>query len=190
MTGEPTAEGDLAGRLAEARFGELYAANMRAVLGYVLRRCADPDEAADVAAETFLIAWRRLGDVPLGAEGRLWLFGAARRVIANHDRSARRRDRLTGRLRDELRRQLPNHGTAEVGPALEALADLPEADRELLMLIGWEELTPGEAARALGISSAAARVRLHRARRRLRARLDESREPDPHKTETRVEEAR
>ncbi len=58
------------------------------------------------------------------------------------------------------------------------------------MLIGWEELAPGEAARALGISATAARVRLHRARRRLRARLAERRTPDPHKTETRVEEAR
>jgi RNA polymerase sigma-70 factor (ECF subfamily) len=190
MTGESAADGDLAGKLAEARFGELYGENVRAVLGYALRRCADRDDAADVVAETFLVAWRRLGDVPLGADERLWLFGTARHVLANHDRSARRRDRLTERLRDELRHQLPAHRTPEAGPVLEALADLPEPDRELLMLIGWEELEPSEAARALGISPTAARVRLHRARRRLRARLAERRAPGSPKTETRVEEAR
>jgi RNA polymerase sigma-70 factor (ECF subfamily) len=191
MSRKLTTEGeDLVGALGEAHFSELYHRNMRELLGYALRRCADPDDAADVVAETFLTAWRRLADVPLGADGRLWLFGTARHVLANHDRSARRRDRLTERLRDELRCQVPAHRTPEAGPFLDAMADLPEPDRELLMLIGWEELTPSEAARALRITPAAARVRLHRARRRLRARLGERRTPDPHETETRVEEAR
>jgi RNA polymerase sigma factor (sigma-70 family) len=191
MSRKLTTEGDdLAGTLAEAHFSELYLGNMRELLGYALRRCADPDDAADVVAETFLTAWRRLADVPLGADGRLWLFGTARHVLANHDRSARRRDRLGERLRDELRCQIPAHCAPEADPFLDALADLPEPDRELLMLIGWEELAPSEAARALGITPAAARVRLHRARRRLRARLGERRTPEPHETETRVEEAR
>jgi RNA polymerase sigma-70 factor (ECF subfamily) len=185
-----TEDSELAGTLAEALFSELYRGNMRELLGYALRRCADPNDAADVVAETFLTAWRRLAEVPPGADGRLWLFGTARHVLANHDRSARRRDRLTERLRDELRCHLPAHLAPEAGPFLDALADLPEPDRELLMLIGWEELAPSEAARVLGITPAAARVRLHRARRRLRAGLGERRAPDPHKTETRVEEAR
>jgi RNA polymerase sigma-70 factor (ECF subfamily) len=181
---------DLSGKLAEARFSELYREHMRELLGYALRRCTDPDDAADVVAETFLAAWRRLADVPIGSDARLWLFGAARNVVANHDRSARRRDRLTERLRDELSRGLPAHRVPEAGPFLEALADLPEPDRELLMLIGWEELTPTEAARALGITSPAARARLHRARRRLRARLAERRRRDPCTPEIEVEEAR
>ena len=84
-----------------------------------------PEDAADVVAETFLVAWRRLGEVPNGAEARLWLHGVARRVIANLDRSGRRRT-----LRDE--------------------------DRELLLLVSWEELAPSEAAKILGISSLAA----------------------------------
>src|SRR4051812_45718458 len=152
---------DLAGTLAEAHFSELYHGNMRELLGYALRRCADPDDAADVVAETFLTAWRRLADVPPGADGRLWLFGTARHVLANRDRSARRRDRLAERLRDELRCQVPTHRAPEAGPFLDALADLPDPDRELLMLIGWEELTPSEAARVLEITPAAVRVRLH-----------------------------
>lgn len=110
-------------------------------------------------------------------------------MLANRDRSARRRDRLTERLREELRCQVPAHFTPEAEPFLAALADLPEPDRELLTLIGWEELAPSEAAQALGITPATVRVRLHRARRRLRARLGERR-ADPQETETRVEEAR
>jgi RNA polymerase sigma-70 factor (ECF subfamily) len=102
----------------------------------------------------------------------------------------RRRDRLTERLREELRRQLPAHRTAERSAVLEALAGLSEADRELLTLIGWEELTPTEAAQALGISPRAARTRLHRARRRLRARLAEPPSENFRKAEIEVEEAR
>jgi RNA polymerase sigma-70 factor (ECF subfamily) len=190
MRRESATSEDLADKLAEVRFAELYRQNTRELLGYALRRSADPDDAADVVAETFLVAWRRLGEVPLGAEGRLWLFGTARRVLANHDRSVRRRDRLTERLREELRGQLPSGRPPESGPILEALAELAEPDRELLMLIGWEELTPTEAARALGITPFAARTRLHRARRRLRIRLTEARSGERCKTEMEVGEAR
>jgi RNA polymerase sigma-70 factor (ECF subfamily) len=172
MEGE-SVTGGLPRVLAEARFADLYRDNARDLLGYALRRSMDPDDAADVVAETFLIAWRRLGDVPAGVEARLWLYGTARRVLANHTRGVRRRDRLTHRLRDQVRHQLPFHREQEASALLDALVELRQGDRELLTLIAWEELTPREAAKALGISSAAARTRLHRARRRLRARLAE-----------------
>jgi RNA polymerase sigma-70 factor (ECF subfamily) len=180
----------LSRELAEARIADLYRDHARDLLGYALRRTRDPEDAADVVAETFLVAWRRLGEVPLDGEARLWLYGTARHVLANQDRGARRRDRLTERLRDELRRQLPVRQPQESGAFLEALAGLGEADRELLMLIGWEELTPTEAARALGISPLAARTRLHRARRRLRARIAQQRSGNCRNTEIEVEEAR
>jgi RNA polymerase sigma factor (sigma-70 family) len=177
--------------IAEARINELYHRHARDILSYALRRTSDPEDAADVLAETFLIAWRRLGEVPLDGEARLWLYGTARHVLANHVRGARRRDRLTERLREELRQQLPVvNRTAEGSALLEALAGLGEADRELLMLIGWEELTPTQAARALGISPLAARTRLHRARHRLRARLAKQSSSNPPNTEIEVEEAR
>jgi RNA polymerase sigma factor (sigma-70 family) len=190
MMRDPAATGGLSRELAETRFSHLYRDNARSLLGYALRRSADPDEAADVVAETFLIAWRRLGAVPPDSDARLWLYGTARRVLANQDRGARRRDRLTERLREELRQQCPVHRTQERSAFLEALAGLREADRELLMLIGWEELTPTEAALALGISPRAARTRLHRARRRLRARLAEQPSRNSQNTEIEVEEAR
>jgi RNA polymerase sigma-70 factor, ECF subfamily len=180
---------NLPGKLAEVRFSRLYRENARALLGYALRRSTDPDDAADVVAETFLVAWRRLDQVPLGVGSRLWLFGVARNVLANQARGARRRDRLTERLREDLRRELPAHRPAAPGPLVDALAELGESDRELLRLIGWEELTPTEAARVLAISPLAARTRLHRARRRLRARLAARTSPNSC-TEIGVEEAR
>jgi RNA polymerase sigma factor (sigma-70 family) len=164
--------------LAEARFSALYRDHEREILRYALRRSAEPQDAADVVAETFLVAWRRLGEVPVGGEARLWLYATARRVLANHQRGIKRRTRLAERLRDELRRQLPLQPASD-RPVLDALASMTDADRELLMLVGMEELSPSEAARVLGISTMAARTRLHRARRRLRARLAEESEEKP-----------
>jgi RNA polymerase sigma factor (sigma-70 family) len=166
-----TADEALPRELAEARFSRLYAEHEREILRYALRRSADPEDAADVVAETFLVAWRRLRDVPLGDEARLWLYATARRVLANHKRGVGRRTRLAERLREELRRQLPVEPAAERQGVLDALAAMKEGDRELLMLVGWEGLTPSQAARVLGISAVSARTRLHRARRRLRERL-------------------
>ncbi len=190
MTGDSAVTDDLPRELARARFSDLYRDHARDLLGYALRRSADPEDAADVVAETFLVAWRRIGDVPLDREARLWLYGTARHVLANQNRGARRRDRLTERLRGELCRELATARPREESAFLQALAGLKETDRELLMLIGWEELTPAQAARTLGISPLAARTRLHRARRRLRAQLAERSSSNPPNTEIEVEEAR
>jgi RNA polymerase sigma-70 factor (ECF subfamily) len=75
----------------EARFEELFARTRSALMGYAVRRVGDPADDADVVAETYLVAWRRLDEVPPGEETRLWLFGVARRVLANHQRGERRR---------------------------------------------------------------------------------------------------
>ena len=176
--------------LGEQRFAYLYRDHARGILGYALRRCPDPEDAADAVAETFLAAWRRLSEVPLGEEGRLWLYGTARLVVANQRRGERRRNRLTGHLRAELRRQLPVEAAEDPTGILEALGTLEEADRELLMLVGWEELTPAQAAQVLGITPLAARSRLHRARRRLRARLAEDKAGNSRATELETKEAR
>jgi RNA polymerase sigma factor (sigma-70 family) len=171
MSRNSTAEEGLPRELAEARFSRLYGDHEREILRYALRRSADPEDAADVVAETFLVAWRRLGDVPLGEEARLWLYATARRVLANHRRGVKRRTRLGERLRDELRHQLPVQLPTEPRGVIAALAGLRDGDRELLMLVGMEGLTPSQAARVLGISTVTTRTRLHRARRRLRAGL-------------------
>lgn len=158
--------------MRRARFDELYAGSRRAVLGYVLRRAESREDAADALAETFLIAWRRLDAIPDGDGQRLWLYGVARRVLANQRRGQKRRIALTQRLRTELV-QAPTF--AERSEALTDLTDafkrLSEADQEILALEGWEELNPAQIAVVLDCSQNAARIRLHRARRRLVARL-------------------
>jgi len=180
--------GALGRELAQAHFSRLYREQGRAVLAYALRRVGDPEDAADVVAETFLVAWRRLGEVPVDTGARLWLYAVARRVIANLHRTARRRTRLGQRLAESLRTELATHPTpgTEAAEVLRAMNGLSDNDRELLLLVSWEELSPGEAAQVLEISSLAARSRLHRARRRLRALLEDRQpteslnpEPDP-----------
>lgn len=155
------------------RFDQIFREHFRDLLAYALRRVDEPADAADVVAETYLTAWRRLDRVPDGPEARLWLFGAARRVTANHRRGRMRRDALAERLRSHLAglpaTEEPDDGTAEV--VREAMAALKPDDREVLALVCWEELDPSEAARVLGIPAATARTRLHRARRRMREQL-------------------
>jgi RNA polymerase sigma-70 factor (ECF subfamily) len=158
---------------AERRLVDLYAAHGRDVLAYALRRASGSEDAADVVAETFLIAWRKLSDVPPGDDARLWLYGVARRVLANQRRGERRRERLGERLRSDLARvaALQPSPSDEQPGVLVALSRLDEDDRELLLLVGWEELEPAQAARVVGGSAVAVRSRLHRARRRLRAAM-------------------
>ena len=154
------------------RFGSLYAANHAPILGYALRRTASPDDAADILAETFLAAWRRLDEVPAGDEGRLWLYGVARRVLANHYRGERRRSALADRLRAELTESyVPPEFDGEAARIAAALRRLPERQRELLALNAWEGLDYGEIAVVLGCSRNAVRIRLHRARASLAAEL-------------------
>ncbi|MDA0168902.1 sigma-70 family RNA polymerase sigma factor [Solirubrobacter taibaiensis] len=154
---------------AERRFRALFDTHRRLVLGYALRRVDEPADAADVVAETFLVAWRRLGDVPEGEAARAWLLGVARRVLANHRRGERRRDGLADRLARELTTvSVDRDGDQVVRRALERLS---EEDRELLLLAGWEGLAPAEIAKATGTLAVTVRSRLHRARRRLRTEL-------------------
>ena len=139
----------------------------RNVLAYALRR-ADPTTAEDVVAETFVIAWRRLADVP---ERPLpWLLGVARRVLANHHRGERRRHALVDELRAG-RAIPPPPEDAREGRALTALASLGERDREALLLHAWEGLGHAEAGIVMGCSPATFAVRLHRARRRFEREL-------------------
>ena len=156
----------------EARFRSIFELSEREILAYALRRVRRPEDAADVVAETFLAAWRRIDDVPDGDAGRLWLYGAARRVLANQRRGDLRRSRLADALRVELAATAVAPAPADQSSVLrDALGRLEEPDREVLALRYWEELTPAEIAVVLGVPAVTARSRLHRARRRLRNSL-------------------
>jgi RNA polymerase sigma-70 factor (ECF subfamily) len=156
------------------RFEVLHRSQVRPLLAYALRRVGRAEEAADVVAETMLVAWRRLDEVPPGSEARPWLFGVARRVLANSRRSSRRRDRLGERLRREVDQLVGADHAAAVETNLvvrDALARLDADDREILLLTSWEGLQPTEIAVALDVPAATVRTRLHRARQRLRQQL-------------------
>lgn len=148
------------------RFEQVFAAHRDAVLGYVRRRTDSGHDAADLVADTFLVAWRRLDDVPQGQQARPWLYGVARRVLANHRRGEGRRHALATKLLSEQLTEIPNTQAPDDGPTARAFRLLPEQDREVLTLVVWEELDTAQVATALGISRNAVRIRLHRARKR------------------------
>lgn len=164
-------------------FRRLFDAHARSILAYALRRTEDPGDAADVVAETFVVAWRRMDVVPAGEEARPWLFGVARRVLANQRRGARRRTALANRLRDVLSKRVTEDHSSRIARTdlvRRALGRLSEDDREVLHLTAWEGLTPTEIARVLSAPPSTIRGRLQRARDRLRQVLsDLQATPDP-----------
>ncbi|MDL4770679.1 RNA polymerase sigma factor [Actinomadura xylanilytica] len=156
----------------EDEFAAVYAQAYEPLLGYVLRRCGSVDDAADIVAETFTIAWRRAAEVPGGDQAQLWLFGTARRVLANHRRGERRHLLKTAALRSELEAMsgaVP--GPEDAAPVGRVFRELAEADREVLTLVAWEGLGVAEIATVLGCSRNAVSIRLYRARRRFARRL-------------------
>ena len=146
------------------------------MLAYALRR-ATPEDAADVLVETFTIAWQHLAEVPDDETSVLWLYVTARGVLANLGRRAQARSRLVERIAAEIDRSAA--GSAAPGQsshedalvATDVLATLSVDDREVLMLAAWEGLSTAQLASVLNCSTPAARVRLHRARTRLRPAL-------------------
>jgi RNA polymerase sigma-70 factor (ECF subfamily) len=156
------------------RFERCFERNYADVARYCARRAGSPEDAEDAATEVFATAWRRLGSVPEEPDDRLWLFGVARRVLANAERSGRRRSRLALRLQGfpAPAPVPPPSGGGEAAELARALAGLSAADRELLLLSGWEELTPAQIGRVLDRPAPVVSRRLHRARRRFAAALE------------------
>lgn len=162
------------------RFETLYRAYYDEILQYAARR-SDPQTARDVAAETFLAAWRRLATIARDNE-RAWLYVTARNVLANEFRGKSRRARLDERLQSQPRIDAddPANRITDQLHARQLFDTLPPKDREALALTEWEQLDIATAARVAGCSPATFRVRLHRARRRLAAAHEHSlAEPDP-----------
>jgi RNA polymerase sigma-70 factor (ECF subfamily) len=160
---------------AEQRFRTLFEQSSRPLLAYALRRVRQPADASDVVAETFVVAWRRIDEVPSGDDARFWLFGVARRLLANQQRGDLRRSNLADRLRVQLHGQVPVDpmGPAETRHVVEeAMTRLDADDRELLRLASWEGLSATEIAVAFSVPPGTARSRLHRARGRFRAQIE------------------
>lgn len=167
---------------AEERFRSLYAGHYDQVVRFVRRR-TDPATADDVVAETFLVAWRRLDDVPSRpGEAMPWLYAVARRCLLNAARGRARQHAVAVRLATSARR-----GDAAYDDGLDVRLEMVRAwqrltaeEQEVLALCAFEDLTSPQAGKVLGISAAAYRVRLSRARRALERHLDPS--PSPKET--------
>lgn len=155
-------------RRDEDWFTRLYAVEYAHIVKYGQRRLADADAAAELAQEVFVVAWRRRQEVP--RRSLPWLYGVARRLLANHWRSVRS-GAPTVPLMDADLVEKDGSSAADTAVAVAdiraALATLSELDQEILRLVGWEELAVSEAAQVLGCTRTTAAVRLHRARKRL-----------------------
>jgi RNA polymerase sigma-70 factor (ECF subfamily) len=144
-----------------------------AIHAYLARRA--PGEADELLGDVWLAAFSsRATFDPARGSARAWFFGVARHVLLAHYRRTAR-DAVpdsTGPTEVDWAAVDARLDAAAVRPALkEALASLPPVERELLLLVGWEQLTPSEAAEVVGIPAGTARSRLHRARERMRERL-------------------
>jgi RNA polymerase sigma factor (sigma-70 family) len=159
-------------------FGELFDRHWDSVYRYCRSRAGDAGE--DLAAETFRLAFDRRATYELDRTDALpWLLGLATNLIRNHLRGCDRGRRAVGRLGAERCDDLAEIavGRAEaalLGPALaQALDGIPDADRDALLLMAWNDLSYQEVAEALDVPIGTVRSRISRARLRLRARLSE-----------------
>jgi RNA polymerase sigma factor (sigma-70 family) len=161
----------------QERFEDLYRRNVRHLLAYVLTRTTT-ERAHDVVSSTFLVAWRRLDELP--ADVLPWLIGVARRVVADQRRSEARQRALGKRLADSAaasQAAVDDEALSFVlrGSIRDALAQMRPEDREILTLVAWHGFNTDQLAVALGSSKALASLRLHRARRKF-VRLFEGQE--------------
>jgi RNA polymerase sigma-70 factor (ECF subfamily) len=182
MHAEHSPDGDRA--LFERLFADHYGELMR----FAIRRVGS-DLAPDVVSSTFLVAWRRLSDIPV-ERSRAWLYATSRHVIANEQRASRRREQLDRKARSQPGQATTDDHVAGLADQIRVrtvLATLSEGDQEVLRLTAWDGLDIAECAEVLGCSRTAMKVRLHRAGRRFAARLaaadDEEHEPAPESVE-------
>jgi RNA polymerase sigma factor (sigma-70 family) len=166
----------LGDRNRHEKFEVLYAANIKDLLSYALRRSANAHDAVETLSEALVVAWRRIDDVPEGIEARLWLFGVMRNVLNNSRRSSRRQKRLIEKVSSLLESDLqdetrpPDPRTSRVH---EALKQLKPIEAEVIRLSVWEELTSSQISILLQIPPETVRTHLHRGRSKLRVLLSE-----------------
>ena len=150
------------------RFTALWESHAGRVLAYALRH-TDRDVAQEVVSETFLVAWRRLADIP--GDPLPWLLVVARNTVRNHHRSGYRQALMQDEVvrLHQLSASTPGADdvVTERAVVLAALAALTSKEREALLLVAWDGLSAADAARVAGCSVPTFQVRLYRARRRL-----------------------
>ena len=160
----------------EQDFARVVVTHRSALMRYGLRRLDDGSRAEDFVAETFVVVWHRFDEMPPRDEELFWLYGVAGRVLSNIRRTLQRSMRLESRLalERELDQESPRYSAEDVEELLDALGSLSSDERELIQLAYWEKLSYREIGVVIGCSEKAAGVRLSRARRALRERLNQT----------------
>jgi RNA polymerase sigma factor (sigma-70 family) len=160
----------------EQAFRAIYQEHGPSVFAYIARRVSR-EHVEDLAAETFMVAWRKLpADVD---EALPWLYAVARRVVLAHRRRVAGRHRLVARLAALIPRHdaiaMPPLDPPLSGPLAHAFRRLTDNEKEALLLVAWEGLDHAQAGRVVGCSAATFGVRVARARSKLRSALDRDR---------------
>lgn len=163
----------------DQNFARVVATHRNAIARYGLRRLNDHSAVEDLVAETFIVVWRRLDELPPQEEELFWLYGIAGKVLSNLRRSQQRSLRLEARLATEREagQEAPRYSIEDIEELMEALASLSDRNRELIQLAYWEKLSYRGMGVVLGCSERAAGIRLSRARQSLRERLNQSPTP-------------
>ena len=161
---------------ADVRFRTIYDDNFEAMRSYCVRRVPVSD-VNDVLSDLFLVVWRKIDQVPQGDEARRWLYGVARRVVSNSERSRRRGSRLFFKAVGRRGFDAPDPEALVLesdlaGEVMAAMQRLRPADQEILRLRVWEELASADIGAVVGMSAAAVDTRLSRIRKSLRRSLD------------------
>jgi RNA polymerase sigma factor (sigma-70 family) len=175
-----TTTADMARR---ARFEAIWAEHSLKVRAYCIRRVASHD-ADDVAAEIFLVVWRRIDEIPPPPKTLLYIYGIAGKVVSNHTRSFRRKSRLDEKLRnlgvappvDPAFLVVQSSDDADVAAAVR---NLSRKDREIVMLYAWEDLPRDDIAQIMGMTRSAVDQRIHRSYQRLARALQPLIKPIP-----------
>jgi RNA polymerase sigma-70 factor, ECF subfamily len=164
----------------ESRFRVVFEAGYGPLRRYALHRGLTGPDAEDLVAQVLEVAWRRIGEVP-SDEPLPWLYAVAHNLWRNQARKDKRRRELLARFAASLPAEAATD-PSDPGVLRAALASLSDSDQEVLRLVAWDGVTPGELAIVLRCSPVAARARLHRARARLARKLgvgQEARQPQP-----------
>jgi len=160
----------------EEHFRTSFEEHYRSVARYVRTRGHGSADAEDLIAATFEVAWKRMDKVPEGREALPWLLGIARNLSRNAQRKSKRETSFVNQLSTVTVpwAEMPIEDRAASAEVMAALAQLRPLDRDLILLVAWDELTPAEAGEVLGLRPVTARSRLHRARQRMSVLLEES----------------
>jgi RNA polymerase sigma-70 factor (ECF subfamily) len=161
--------------IAITEYEDLYRSHAQGIYAYCLRRTTT-DEARDATADVFVVAWRRFDKVPSGDDALPWLYGVARNILADKQRSARRRSKLFAKSVANFEATVPGPEAqivrnSEHEAVVSALGKLPEKDREVLLLVEWEGLSRETVAEMMFVSRSAIDKRIARAHKRLAAVL-------------------